>query len=102
MVRLLVFFTEPPDPAEFKRWYYETHLPLVRKIPHLKGPFVSEGPVDVDGDEEKVHFVVELEYESREKLAESAASPEFAAGSKDLEENAGGLYSFTTYDVKEA
>ncbi|MEA2419979.1 MAG: hypothetical protein QOE60_2185 [Thermoleophilaceae bacterium] len=102
MVRLLVFFREPPDPAAFERHYYETHVPLVHKIPHMRGPFVSDGPVDVDGDASKVHFAVELEFPSREALAEAFSSPEFEASRVDLDEFAGGLYSITTYDVKEA
>jgi uncharacterized protein (TIGR02118 family) len=102
MVRVLVFFRTPPDPGAFERHYFETHAGLAKKIPGLRGPRVSVGPVDVDGDASAVHFAVELEADSREALAAAYASPEFEAARVDLDAFASGLYSLTTYDVKDA
>jgi uncharacterized protein (TIGR02118 family) len=101
MVRVLVFFRTPPDTEAFERHYFETHAPLARQIPGLRGPWASAGPVDVDGDESAVHFVVELEFESREQMAAGFGSPEFELARADLDAFAGGLYSLTTYDVRE-
>ena len=36
MHKLLVLYNEPKDPAHFRKYYVETHLPLVSKIPGVK------------------------------------------------------------------
>lgn len=35
MVKLVALCRQPADPAAFERAYFETHIPLVKKIPHL-------------------------------------------------------------------
>ena len=36
MHKMLVLYNEPKDPAHFRKYYVETHLPLVSKLPNLK------------------------------------------------------------------
>ena len=36
MHKLVVLYNEPKDPAHFRKYYVETHLPLVSKLPNLK------------------------------------------------------------------
>ena len=36
MVKLVVCYGAPEDPADFDRHYTETHVPLVHKIPNLQ------------------------------------------------------------------
>jgi uncharacterized protein (TIGR02118 family) len=36
MHKLLVLYHEPNDPAHFRKYYAETHLPLASKLPGLK------------------------------------------------------------------
>ena len=36
MHRLLVLYNEPKDPAHFKKYYVETHVPLANKLPGIK------------------------------------------------------------------
>ena len=38
MHRLLVLYNEPKDPAHFKKYYVETHVPLAHKIPASRIP----------------------------------------------------------------
>ena len=40
MHRLLVLYNEPKDPAHFRKYYVETHLPLASKIPGVKEPAI--------------------------------------------------------------
>jgi uncharacterized protein (TIGR02118 family) len=37
MHKLLVLYNEPKDSTHFRKYYIETRLPLVSKIPGLKG-----------------------------------------------------------------
>jgi uncharacterized protein (TIGR02118 family) len=46
MQKLLVFYGEPADPAEFERYYREHHLPLARKLPGL---ISAEFMLDIKG-----------------------------------------------------
>ena len=36
MHKLLVLYNEPKDPAHFRKYYVETHSPLVSRLPGLK------------------------------------------------------------------
>ena len=36
MHKLLVLYNEPTDPTHFRKYYVETHLPLVAKMPGVK------------------------------------------------------------------
>ena len=36
MHKLLVLYNEPKDPTHFRKYYVETHSPLVKKLPGLK------------------------------------------------------------------
>ena len=36
MHKMLVLYNDPKDPAHFRKYYVETHLPLVSKLPNLK------------------------------------------------------------------
>ena len=36
MHKLVVLYNEPKDPTHFRKYYVETHLPLVSKLPNLK------------------------------------------------------------------
>ncbi len=35
MVKLVALYRQPADPAAFERAYYVTHIPPVKKLPHL-------------------------------------------------------------------
>ena len=36
MVKLVALYRKPSDPAAFDKAYFETHVPLVKKIPNLR------------------------------------------------------------------
>jgi uncharacterized protein (TIGR02118 family) len=37
MFQLTVFYGQPQDPQAFDRYYEQTHTPLAKKIPGLRG-----------------------------------------------------------------
>src|SRR5580692_12366339 len=41
MHRLLVLYNEPKDPAHFRKYYVETHVPLASKMPGVKSAHYS-------------------------------------------------------------
>jgi len=40
MVKLVALYRKPADPAAFERAYFETHVPLVKKIPNWRFEFI--------------------------------------------------------------
>src|SRR3569623_553459 len=52
MTRVLVLYAQPSDPAAFERYYFETHVPIAKKIPGLQSYQVStRSPGVVAGDQ---------------------------------------------------
>ncbi len=64
MHKLLVLYNEPKDPAHFRKYYVETHLPLASKMPGVKaaGRFLRR---EAPGPGKPPYFCVfEAEFES--------------------------------------
>lgn len=51
MARLIVMYPKPNDPAHFEKHFRETHMPLVEKMPGLRGSAFgpATGPDGKDG-----------------------------------------------------
>src|ERR1041384_3417445 len=47
MARMVVIYRKPADVKAFERHYFETHIPLAKKIPGLRKYEVSRGPIAV-------------------------------------------------------
>ena len=59
----------------FENYYYNVHIPLVQKLPHLKGAEVH--PVlQTQNTNDPLYLFAELHFDSPELLAQSLASPE--------------------------
>ena len=63
MHKLLVLYNEPKDPAHFRKYYVETHVPLASKLPGLKASRYAFDAKPLGPG--KAHFCVfEAEFES--------------------------------------
>jgi uncharacterized protein (TIGR02118 family) len=82
VVRFLVVYDEPADPAGFDRHYREVHVPLTRRLPGLQRFSMSDGTAAVGG--EPVHLVTELEWLDLDSLRAAFASPEGRAMAADV------------------
>ncbi len=81
--RILVLYKPPPDPAAFDKYYFGTHLPIARKIPHLRSmKFNSGPPVAMAGT--APHLIAELEFDTMADLQAAMASPEGQAAAADV------------------
>ena len=98
--RVLVLYGKPNDAAEFDRYYREVHVPLVRKMPKLKGFEVSRGPVAVSDEEGAYHLVVLLTYDGQAELEASLASPEGVATIEDVANFATGGVRIVTIETE--
>ena len=85
MVKLVVAYGQPDDPAAFDEYYVSTHIPLVEKIPNLRR-FESGKLVGTpDGSAPPFYYLAELLFDDGEALQAAMASPEGQAAGADVE-----------------
>jgi uncharacterized protein (TIGR02118 family) len=101
MVRFLVLYDTPRDPAAFERHYREVHIPLARKLPGLRRYTLSRNAVPVRGGM-PFHLVAELEWDTMDDLRTAFGSPQGQATAADVAELApeGGVRSMI-FEVEE-
>src|SRR5260370_38531436 len=99
MHKLLVLYNEPKDPAHFRKYYLETHLPLVSKLPNLKA---SRYSLDVKplGPGKAAYFCFfEAEFENEAALMGALGSNEGKAVAGDVPNYASGRATILPYAV---
>jgi uncharacterized protein (TIGR02118 family) len=100
MARLLVLFNQPADPAAFDRYYFETHVPIAKKIPGLRSYTVNAGnPMMVAGTF-PAHLIAELDFDTMADLQAAMASPEGQAAAADVANFAQAGVTLLVFDTK--
>jgi len=90
MVKLVVGYGQPDDPARFDEHYVGTHIPLVNKIPNLlrfESGKVLGAP---DGSAPPFYYLAELWFDDAEQVQAAMGSPEGQAAGADVETFASG------------
>lgn len=100
MVKLVALYRRPEDPQSFDRHYFESHMPLVRKIPELLRVEVSRVTGAPRGEPE-YHLMAEMYFADAGSLERAMASPENAEAGKNLMTFAKGLVSFFYAELEE-
>jgi uncharacterized protein (TIGR02118 family) len=84
MAKLFAIYQQPADPPAFDRYYFDTHVPLAKKIPGLRSYEVTRGDVMGMGGKHAVYLVAVLGFDSEAAIAEGMASAEGQATAADL------------------
>ena len=84
MVKLVVGYGTPEDPAAFDEHYTSTHVPLVHKIPNLRRFEAGKILGTPDGSEAPFYHLAELWFDSVEELQAAMGSPEGQAAGADV------------------
>ncbi|MEA2210801.1 MAG: hypothetical protein QOF83_749 [Solirubrobacteraceae bacterium] len=84
MVKLVVLYGQPEDPAAFEDYYSTSHIPLAAKIPDVKRFEASRGAGTPDGGESPYFRMAELWYEDEDALRGSMASDAGQAAVNDI------------------
>ncbi|TMM36625.1 MAG: EthD family reductase [Actinobacteria bacterium] len=84
MVRFLVVYETPTDPAAFDEHYRQVHIPLAKKLPGLRRYTVSRDVAALRG--EPFYLVAELDWDDMDALRAAFASPEGQATARDIAE----------------
>jgi uncharacterized protein (TIGR02118 family) len=84
MIQLTVLYGHPRSPEAFDRHYEQTHAPLARKLPRLKG-FTITRPAALDPQEQSPYYLIaNLYFASQDEFQEALRSPEGQAAAGDL------------------
>ena len=101
MAQLVVVYKTPKDPATFDKYYFETHVPIAKKISGVRKYQVSCGAVMTPVGPSGVHLVATLEFDDMAAIQRAFASPEGQAAAADLQNFATGGVDILLFDSGE-
>ncbi len=93
MVKLVALYRQPPEVEIFDRAYFETHVPLVKKIPGLQRVEINRVTGAPRGEPD-FYLITALYFQDRAAMDQGLASEENKAAGKNLMSFAKGLVSF--------
>jgi uncharacterized protein (TIGR02118 family) len=99
MAQLIVLYKTPANAAAFDKHYFETHIPLAKKIPGLRKYEVSRGPVVTPAGPSGIHMVATLEFENMAAIEKAFASAEGQAAAADAQRL--GSFDMLLFDARE-
>ena len=88
-MKLVAIYKQPADPATFEDKYFNTHLPLIRKVPGLKKIDITRFTRTIAGD--GFYLMAEMHFDDEAALKSGMRSPEMAAAGENLNSFAPGL-----------
>jgi uncharacterized protein (TIGR02118 family) len=91
MSKLVALYKQPADPAAFDKAYFETHLPLIDKLPGLQSKRVTRFTRDLMSS--GYYLLAEMHFADEAALKAAMKSPEMATAGANLDSFAKGLYS---------
>jgi uncharacterized protein (TIGR02118 family) len=97
MVKLVALYRKPADAAAFEQGYFQTHIPLVKKIPKLRRVEISRVTGAPRGEPE-YYLIAEMYFDDKAAMDAAMASPENAEAGKNLMGFAKGLVTFVYAD----
>ena len=98
MYRLSVLYETPSDPAHFRSYYSTVHLPLVRRLPGIRGIRYSFDVAALNGDA-PFFAIFEAEFDSAAALMSALNSPEGQAAAGDIPNYASGGATIIHYPL---
>ena len=101
MIRLLVLYGHPKDPAAFDRHYRDIHIPIARKMKGLKKWTVGKVQTKPGEERPPYYYIADLFMESREEFERLLATPEGQAAVADVPNYATGGVTFLYTEIEE-
>jgi len=101
MARLVVMYRTPKDAVAFDKYYFETHVPIARKIPGLRKYEVSQGAVATPAGPSGFHLIATLHFDDLAAVQRAFASPEGQAAAADVQTFASGGVDMFFFDSRE-
>jgi uncharacterized protein (TIGR02118 family) len=67
-------YKTPKDTAAFDKYYFNTHVPVAKKIPGLRKYEVSQGPVMTPAGPSEYHLIATLHFDNIAAIQNAFAS----------------------------
>lgn len=83
MAGLVAIYKKPADVEAFEKHYFETHIPLAKKMPGFWKYEVSSGPISALAGPTDVHLIGTVYFDDLEAMIKAFASPEGRACAAD-------------------
>ena len=99
MAQLLVLYNTPADTAAFDSYYHQTHVPLAKKIPGLRGYTINDGGVQAIAGTAP-YLVATLSFDSMADIQAALVSAEGQAAAADLPNFASAGATLLIFDSK--
>jgi uncharacterized protein (TIGR02118 family) len=90
-MKLIAHYKQPADPANFDQAYFNTHLPLLTRVPGLEKTVITRFTRSLSG--ESFYLITEMYFADKNALKTAMKSPEMAAAAENLNGFAEGLVS---------
>jgi uncharacterized protein (TIGR02118 family) len=81
-MKLVALYKQPPDPVAFDKAYFNTHLPLINKVPGIQKTKITRFTRTVIGD--GLYLMAEMYFADEAALKAAMKSPEMAAAGDNL------------------
>ncbi len=91
MSKLIALYKQPADPEAFDQAYFNTHLPLLAKVPGLRKTSITRFTRSLQGD--SYYLMADMLFDDKDALKAGMKSPEMAAAGANLNTFAAGLVS---------
>ena len=88
-MKLVALYKQPADPTAFDEAYFNTHLPLIQKVPGLNKTVMTRFTRTLMG--EGLYLMAEMYFTDAATLKAALKSPEMAAAGENLTSFAEGL-----------
>lgn len=84
MVKLVVLYGQPTDPAAFEQYYLNTHMPIAQRIPNIRRFEAGKVLGTPTGEAAPYYWQAEFWFENLDQLRASRASEQGRATTDDL------------------
>ena len=101
MAHVVVMYKNPKDEAAFDKHYFETHIPIAKKIPGLRKYEVSQGPVATPMGPSGFRLIATLYFDNLAAIQAGFASAEGKAAAADVQKFATGGADMILFDTRE-
>ncbi len=83
MAKMMVLYKTPRDVPAFEKHYFETHIPLAKKLPGLRKYEVSQGAIVSPAGASGFHFAAILHFDDLTSIRDAFATAEGKACAAD-------------------
>lgn len=101
MAKLVALYRAPSDPTAFYSYYYDSHVPIAKRLPGLRKYEVSTAAFAPDGDASPYHLVATMHFDSVEAIEQAMESPQGQTAAADLSNFADGGVDLIYFDDNE-